>query len=159
MRRSNNNDTLQNRVKATSYGNIIWGPHYQADIKALESIQRRATKLVFSLKEMDYEERLRELKLPSLVYRRQRGDMIQMYKIMNGLVRMNINALFTPAKVRSTRGHFQKLFKYHATKHSRVNSFTQCVINDWNNLPTNVTNAPSLNIFKNRLDEFWEHLH
>ena len=105
------------------YGNIIWGPHYQADIKALESIQRRATKLVFSLKEMDYEERRRELKLPSLVYRRRRGDMIQMYKIMNGLVRMNINALFT-------RGHSQKLFKYHATKHSRVNSFTPRVIND-----------------------------
>ena len=108
---------------------------------------------------MDYEERLRELKIPSLVYRRRRGDMIQMYKIMNGLVRMNINALFTPAKVRSTRGHSQKLFKYHAIKHSGVDSFTQRVINDWNNLPTNVINAPTLNIFKNRLDEFWEHLH
>ena len=116
---------------------------------ALESIQWRATKLVFSLKAMDYEERLRELKLPSLVYRRRRGDVIQMYELMNGLVRMNINALFTPPKVRSTRGHSQKLFKYHATKHSRVNSFTR-LINDWNNLPTNVINAPSLNIFKNR---------
>ena len=132
---------------------------YQADIKALESIQRRTTKLVFSLKELDYEGRLRELKLPSLVYRCRRGDMIQMYKIMNGLVRMNMYALFTPAKVRTTRGHSQKLFKYHATKHTRVNSFTQHVINDWNNLSTNVIYAPSLNIFKNRLDEFWEHLH
>ena len=93
-------------------------------ILALESIERSATKLVFSLIEMCYEERLRELKLPSLVYRRRRGDMFQMYKIMNGLVRMDINALFTPAKVRSTRGHSQK---YHATKHSRVNSFTQRV--------------------------------
>ena len=141
------------------YSNITCGPHYQSDIKALESIQRRTTKLVFSLKEMDYEERLRELKLPSSVYRRRRGDMIQMYKVMNGLVRMNINALLTPANDRSTRGHSQELFKYQAIKHSRVNSFTQRVINDWNNLPTNVINAPSLNIFKNRLDESWEHLH
>ena len=85
--------------------------------------------------------------------------MIQMYKFMNGLVRMNRNALITPAKVRTTRGHSQKLFKYHAAKHSRVNSFTQRVINDWNNLPTYVINAPSLNIFKNRLNEFWERLY
>ena len=84
------------------YGNTIWGPYYQSDIKMVESIQRRATKLVSGLKDKSYEERLKELKLPSLVYRRRRGDLIQMFKIMHGLVRMNV----------STRGHSKRVFKF-----------------------------------------------
>ena len=65
------------------YGNTIWGPYYQGDIKAVESVQRRATKLITVLKDKSYEEGMRELKLPSLVYRRRRGNIIQMFKIMN----------------------------------------------------------------------------
>ena len=79
------------------YGNAIWGPFYQGDILRVESIQQRATKLVPELMEMPYEQRLRILNLPSLPYRRKRGDMILMYKIMNGLVRIDSEFLFTPA--------------------------------------------------------------
>ena len=50
------------------YGNVIWGPYYQSDINKLESIQRRATKLVTPVKEMDYKSRLKALNLPSLKY-------------------------------------------------------------------------------------------
>ena len=50
------------------YGNTIWGPYYQGDIKVVESVQRRATKLITVSKDKTYEERIRELKLPSLVY-------------------------------------------------------------------------------------------
>ena len=69
------------------YGNVIWGPFYAGDKKAVESVQRRATKLIPELREKTYEERLRALDLPSLEYRRKRGDMIQCYKICNGIVR------------------------------------------------------------------------
>ena len=55
------------------YGNAIWGPNYLGDIKILEKIQRRATKMTIAIKDLHYEERLKELKLPSLVYRRRRG--------------------------------------------------------------------------------------
>ena len=50
----------------------------------IEKVQRRATKLVSSLRELSYEERLRKLKLPTLAYRRLR-DLIQVYKIMKGI--------------------------------------------------------------------------
>ena len=58
------------------YGNVIWGPHYLLDQKKVETIQRRATKLINSLLDSDYSTRLTELRLPSLNYRRQHGDMI-----------------------------------------------------------------------------------
>ena len=46
------------------------------DITLIENVQRRATKLIPSLKNLSYEDRLRRLKFPSLTYR-TRGDMIE----------------------------------------------------------------------------------
>ena len=77
------------------YGNIIWGPHYLMDQKKVEAIQRRATKLVISLYDNDYGTRLTELRLPSLNYRCQRGDMIPLYQIFNSLVDTNADDFFT----------------------------------------------------------------
>ena len=140
------------------YANSIWGPFYQGDIKKVENIQHRATKLIPSLRNKPYEERLMALNLPSLVYRRKRGDMIQMYKIMNQLIRIDAGDLFTSQMSAFTRGHTQRVFKQHAKKNARVFSFSHRVTNDWNSLPQLVVSAPSLNIFKNRLDKFWKDL-
>lgn len=137
------------------YGNAIWGPFFIGDAKKVESVQRRATKLIPELKNQPYESRLRKLNLPSLVYRRKRGDMIQVYKIFNGMVRVNPEDLFVPSRFEHTRGHHQRISKEKATKVARTNAFSQRVINDWNSLPEYVVKAESLNNFKNRLDDFW----
>ena len=55
------------------YGNIIWGPHFKGDVIAVEKVQRRATKLVNTIRNLPYEERLRHLNLPLLKHRRRRG--------------------------------------------------------------------------------------
>ena len=49
------------------------------DAKLLEGVQRRATKMVPEMKNYDYANRLKKLALPSLAYRRNRGDMISRY--------------------------------------------------------------------------------
>ena len=64
------------------YGGCIWGPFSKADQKAVERVQRRATKLVPELRHKPYPERLRLLDLPSLYHRRRRGDMIKTYQIL-----------------------------------------------------------------------------
>ena len=52
-------------------------------ITALENDQHRATKLIPGYKELDYKECLKRLNLPTLSYRRLRGDIIEIYKIFN----------------------------------------------------------------------------
>ncbi|XP_072018255.1 uncharacterized protein [Amphiura filiformis] len=54
------------------YANCIWSPVLHRDNVRIERVQRRATKIVADLKEMAYEERLKELDLPTLAYRRLR---------------------------------------------------------------------------------------
>ena len=61
------------------YGNVAWGPNYKLDEDLVEKVQRKATKLVSSIRYLLYEERLRCLGLPSLKYQRLRGDMIMTY--------------------------------------------------------------------------------
>ncbi|KAJ8040215.1 hypothetical protein HOLleu_14445 [Holothuria leucospilota] len=56
------------------YAAAVWSPHFQRDIDAIENVQRRATRLIPSLKGLTYTERLKKLKLPILKYRRLRGD-------------------------------------------------------------------------------------
>ena len=69
------------------YGNVIWGPSYIGDQKKIEQVQRRATKLVKQIRNLPYQERMRELKLPSLSFRRKRGDMIAIFKMVQGLTK------------------------------------------------------------------------
>jgi hypothetical protein len=65
------------------YCNSVWHPYKQGLIKDLEKVQMRATKLVLSVKYLSYKDRLKKLKLPTLKFRRIRGDIIEMYKILS----------------------------------------------------------------------------
>ncbi len=60
-------------------------PHLKRNIEKIEKVQRAATRGVPSLKDLSYEERLRKLQLPTLTERRNRGDVIMMYKCVEGI--------------------------------------------------------------------------
>jgi hypothetical protein len=70
------------------YANSVWNPYKKKHITALENVQRRATKLIPGFKDMTYENRLRKLKLPTLAYRRKRGDMIEAFKLTSGFLQV-----------------------------------------------------------------------
>ena len=137
------------------YGNLVWGPFNRADEKLTERVQRRATKLIKSIRHLPYEDRLRHLKLPSLYYRRRRGDMIAVYKIMNGKLDVQSEKFFERAASNVTRGHPLKLVKPTAQSRTRRRALASRVINDWNALPPSVVLSSSVNQFKSRLDDHW----
>ena len=55
--------------------------------------------------------RLTTLNLPSLQYRRIRGDMITVYKLIHNMFAMDSSDFFTPATTSIAREHTLKLFK------------------------------------------------
>ena len=64
------------------------------DVDMLEKIQRRATKLIPELRDLTYEERLKECGLTPLETRRLRGDQIEVFKILNGYENIDSNICF-----------------------------------------------------------------
>ena len=135
------------------YANAVWSPMYKKDAVAIENVQRRATKLVPKLKNLSYEARLKSLNLPSMYYRRARGDMIETFKFVNGIYKCD-NPLTFDSNNR-TRGHQYKLKKERCRLQVRQNFFSNRVVDLWNNLPASVVEAVSVNAFKNKLDRYW----
>ena len=86
----------------------VWTPLYKQDKIVLENIQRRETRLVKTLSRMSYQERLKELGLPSLDHRRLRADAIEVFKIINKIDIVDIDKCFTFAQRAGTRGHPRK---------------------------------------------------
>ena len=85
-----------------------------------------------------------------------RGDMIETYKILNGIYDSSVCNLLTPVESTRTRGHSLKLPKTRASTTIKAKSFTHRVVNYWNSLPEKIVAAPSVNTFKNRLDALWK---
>ena len=131
-----------------------WSPHLQKDIECLEKVQHKATKMVNGLGELEYKERLKALNLFSLKYRRLRGDLIELFKIIRGLDKISLDdALVFQNR---HRGHQYNLFKIRSRTQKRQAMFTQRVIDHWNKLSKEVVESPSVNTFKNRLDKFYK---
>jgi hypothetical protein len=141
------------------YASSVWAPYKVKHIEKLESVQKKATKQMPGMKELSYPERLEKLKLPTLSYRRLRGDLIEMYKLTHGIYDKEttnfIKLWENVANKTSKRGHSLKLFPQRASKEIRKNSYITRTTPKWNNLPVAVANAPTLDTFKNRLDKLY----
>ena len=94
------------------YCNSVWKPHKVKDIEMIENVQRRATKMLPGCKGLEYEDRLKELGLPTLALRRERGDMIECYKILHGVYDSKVSGGILKLHEGSrTRGHSFRLYK------------------------------------------------
>ena len=131
-----------------------WRPYRKKDIDTLERIQRRATKMIPELRDLSYEERLKECGLTTPETRRLRGDQIEVFKILNGYENIDRNMFFSLKKDSRTRGHEVKLVKDQCRLDIRKHSFSQRTINEWNKLSTDCVTASSVNMFKNKVDTY-----
>jgi len=82
----------------------IWAPHYNKDIKLIEGVLRRATKIVKGIGHLSYDERLEYLGLTRLDRRRIRGDLIETYNILNGVYSIPRDTFFQFQSL-GLRGH------------------------------------------------------
>jgi len=72
------------------YANVVWCPYKDYLVVDIERVQKRATKMVKGLRTLPYKERLINLQLPTLKFRRIRGDMIEVFKILSGVYDMHV---------------------------------------------------------------------
>ena len=152
------------------YAVQTWSPWLQRDKDLLEDVQRRAVRAVSGLTG-SYEEKLSTLKLPSLITRRERGDMIQTFKIVNRLDNVDPANYFEfvanhhnhatrqGAVIEAPIPHEDNvvipttnLVVQNGNLDLRRNFFTHRVVNKWNNLDQSIKTAASLNEFKNKYD-------
>ena len=95
------------------YASVIWSPKIKKHQVSIEKVQRRATRLLPEISHLSYTDRLLTFGLPSLKYRRERTDVIQLFKITYGFDTVSIsstcpicnNPMFKPSLATQTRGH------------------------------------------------------
>ena len=139
------------------YAVQFWSPTLKKDIEKLERVQKRATKLIPSIRHMGYQRRLKELNLFTLETRRLRGQLIEVFKILRGFENIDYQSIFS-LNTNRTRNHGWKLDLKQFHHNSLGHFFTYKICNLWNRLPTEVVDSSSIEQFKLRLDKVLPHI-
>ena len=85
---------------------------------------------------MNYSDRLKACKLPTLHYRRIRGDMIETYKILTGKYDIETAPSLVGVCSSVTRGHSLRLQKKRTKYYDLCKfCFANRIVNIWNSLP------------------------
>ncbi len=132
----------------------VWSPYLNKDIDLIEEVQIRATKMVPGLSKTSYPERLKALKLPTLVYRRLRGDMLNIYKIIHGRYHKECCPTLHPLE-RQGR-HSLSLYQERSRLEIHRCTFAERSPAIWNTLPEEVVTADDVDKFKSMIDKCWE---
>jgi len=134
-----------------------WSPHLVKDIQLLESVQITANRMVSTLKKLPYESRLHRLGLTMLERRRIRGDLIENFKILTGIEKVDMEQFFELSDTGyNFRGHSKRLTVNSCRLDSRKYFFINRVVHHWNNLTQEIVDARLVNVFKNHLDRHWQ---
>ena len=136
------------------YAQAVWSPSRKGLISKIEKVQERALDLVPEIKSLPYDQQLVESGLPSLAYRRHRGDMIETYKHFSHSDSYDTTVLSDSFQLnpRLSRQHKHQLRRRHERTPLLGRLFYQRIAGSWNDLEEDTVIAPNIDEFKNRLD-------
>ncbi|MFH4981392.1 hypothetical protein AB6A40_008101 [Gnathostoma spinigerum] len=136
------------------YCSSVYSPHTIADINLIENVQRIYTRRAFlrcGIIQSSYSERCDKFQIDTLELRRVKRDLTLVYKIINGLVDIDVSSIFSEVK-NITRGHKHRLRCPFIPKSTKCkNYFSYRVCNAWNRLPDNCVYSPTLAAFTQSL--------
>jgi hypothetical protein len=107
--------------------------------------------MIPGMKDKPYMVRLNLLKLWTLEERRNRADLIEVFKMFSGITDLPVSTFFQVDRESTTRGHSLKIKKKFSSVRARKYFFSERVVNRWNKLSQECVSAPSLNSFKQQL--------
>ena len=119
------------------YVSVICCPHHINLIDRIEYIQRRFTKRLLGLYDINYVDSLKSCNIELLELRRIHTDLVMLYKILNGLIYANMDNCLT-LSMSNTRGNVCKLVKHYSRLDTRKYFFAFRVIDIWNSLPDDI---------------------
>src|SRR5215813_5432316 len=122
------------------------------DVNKVEGLQRRFTKSLNGLYNMEYKERLEICKLQNLNERRSRGDIIEIFKMLSGRYNINTEDVIELDKGKVLRGNNKKLKRKKFKGDLRGSYFSIRAVRKWNELDRTIVNSRDLNEFKKEID-------
>ena len=136
------------------FGSTLSHPRTQYLSQRIERIQKLFTKRVRGLHDVPYADRLLHLNLQSLRSRRVLSDLIIMYKIIHGMIDIQLSDIGLSINANITRAAGYKLVLPYPRTNMLKSSFAYRTGSMWNMLPTNVIAAPTYRCFVARLHEY-----
>ena len=86
------------RLWLDSYCVQAWHPYLKKNMKALQQVQHRATKMIKGFRNLSYKDRLDELDLLTLEDRYIRGDLIQAFKLIKGIDKTGLQQILSASR-------------------------------------------------------------
>jgi len=119
----------------------------------IERVQHRFTRMVPGFSQLSYRDRLDRLGLWSLEERRNRADLIEVFKMCKGLSEISMESMFEFSSNKHLGGHEFKLSKHRSKLEVRHQFFADRLVNRWNSLDKSILEATTVNQFKNGLQK------
>ena len=130
-------------------------PTFKVDIDKMEKVQRRSTKMIPEIRNHSYHQRIQELDLITLVQRRLRGQLIEVFKYLNRFTTASARGLIDCHLNDRTRNNGAKLIVKHFNTSVARRFYQIKITTTWNALPNEVVTSRTVNSFKNNFDKHW----
>ena len=141
------------------WGSVACPPDTRAEADSLDRVQNKATHLVKSLRHMSAEERRQSLNLYPLSYRRLRGDLLETYKILNSLTKIDYRQFWEVKQTRNGPTLMKEQVGQNRPgggRRQRTTFFSYRAIKPWNWLPKTLKESRTLDTFKRGMDALME---